>query len=534
VFFSAFLIAVIVASAALNSATAAVSSVQETSPLERSNPAPALTIATSLHYEINGSLYAWVNLTGHALITTNLAGYETINVTIRQLYLGFRVWLTCADINVNSTTGQGTANVTIGARVVGKVNIYLQVGSQTETILNSVDKSSTTTLNASLFVPWGTTNNFILPMPSFAPEQTDNSTADPSPVSIEITNENITSDSILSSTVRHVQFKFDDWLLKRVNDTINDLWGRTSNATTDNPQSEAMKVIPPPYPITTIGRIDLWKGNATTTEGKQVDNLLLMAGTVVNLVIGWDWVRTYDATGIYQGTAYNAHIILDLHANLGILYTLSVTTDYFRHKSWGDAEIATFDVQVPENATLRWRKIGVIVYYGSPALDCDVTGGESQGYWAEPDGQHKLFFVDHGWDGTPDFATNGTVEVPIGHPTPTVSGSSPKFTVQLDKTAGGWIYFSVRLPSGTSESNVTVTRSDGVTVNATQYWITNKYLYVCDDPTYTYTVEIAGAGGGISLTTILIVGGAALALVAILAVVLMRKKGGKPNSVSIK
>jgi hypothetical protein len=195
-----------------------------------------------------------------------------------------------------------------------------------------------------------------------------------------------------------------------------------------------------------------------------------------------------------------------------------------------------FTILVPENATLVRRKVGVIFYYNtgsSTASGIDVTGGKSWGN-KTVDGQ-VLFFVDYGWTGVPDFATNGTGQpATISNDTSTVSGTGYTRTVTIgNKSAGSWIYFNLDVTGYTVKS---ITRSDGTTLNVTQYWayndsLGNKMLYVCDDPAYSYNVQFVGSSGP-SMTILL--GAAVIVVIAMLGVVVYLRRRSGSSGVSVK
>jgi hypothetical protein len=175
------------------------------------------------------------------------------------------------------------------------------------------------------------------------------------------------------------------------------------------------------------------------------------------------------------------------------------------------------------------RNVTVIVYFGSPAHGIDVTAGGQRGNTTAGGG--TLFFVDYGWDGVPDFETDGGSMTQLGNATGTVTGTGTSRTVTITKGSGTWVYFNLDI---TGYGIKDVKRNDGVTLNATQYWVNNGVLYVCDDPAYSYTVElIGGAGGGLSTGTLLLVGGAAAVIVIVALVVVMRRRSGS-SGVSVK
>jgi hypothetical protein len=192
----------------------------------------------------------------------------------------------------------------------------------------------------------------------------------------------------------------------------------------------------------------------------------------------------------------------------------------------------TLTVLVPQNATLVRKNVTVIVYYGSPPHGCDVTGGASRGNFTV--GGQVLFFVDYGWNGTPDFLTNGTTADQLTNAHGTVTGSGNTRTVTLSK-GGSWIYFDLDISGYTVKD---VKRNDGVTLNVTQYWTYNgttgnKMLYVVDDPAYQYTVELIGGPGG-GLTTTLLLGIGVVAVIAVLALVVLVRRRSSSSGVSVK
>jgi len=542
VFLAAIFIAVLATSATFVSPSIATpySSPAATTSPQRENAPDVLTIPTNnVTYEVNGTFYAWVNVTSFNIVVSasGLPGFNSINITVPEFYIGIRISVGAKNIIFNLTDPENAyvqGDVSVNAEVTGRAKVYFNVTSGPPTSEGSFYHTASRNWTGRWFIPWGTTKNFTMPFPFFDldPELPDSTPANAS-AGIKFTNENLTS-SDTSWTVTHTSWNFSTWLQNKVNSTLNGLAGdaMAQILAAGIPGISMGFTVP-----TSVGMVDLWKANATK-DGTTIPNVLLMAGALVNLLVKYYLVGHGTFTGSIGGTTASVTYDIGVGADFGMFFSLIVASS-LGHQVLSNYEINTFLVQVPENATLTWRKIGVIVYYGSPAHGCDVTGGVAQGT-ASTGGGGTLFFVDYGWDGTPDFAANGTYGaltdyVPIGHPTATVSGTTFPFTVTLDKTPGEWLYFSLPLPSGTNESSIIVKRQDGSTVNSTQYWIQGNVLYVCDDPTYTYTVQlVSGAGLGAGLTTFLIVGAAAVVVVLVLALVFMRRRGGKPTSVAIK
>nr|MDO8099577.1 hypothetical protein [Candidatus Njordarchaeota archaeon] len=543
VFLTAIFIAVLATSVTFVSPSTATpySSPAATTSPQRENAPIGLTIPTNnVTYEVNGTFYAWVNVTSFEIFVnaTNLPGFSSVNITVPEFYIGIRISVGAKNVtfSINSTDPtksyvQGTVDVNV--QVTGRAKVYFNVTSGPPTFDSSFTNTASGSWTGKWFIPWGTTKNFTMPFPFFDldPSAPNATTAD-ADAGIKFTNANLTS-SDTSWTVTHTQWDFSAWLRNKVNSTLNGLAGEAMQQilAAGIPGISMGFTVP-----TSVGMVDLWKANATTPD-TEIPNVLLMASGLINLLVRYYLVGHGTFSGNIGGTIASVTYDINVGADFGMFFSLIVASD-LGHQVLNNYEINTFLVQVPENATLTWRKIGVIVYYGSPAHDCDVTGGESQGYWSYPDGEHKLFFVDYGWDGTPDFATNGSAQVAIGHPTATITGTTFPFTVQLDKSASGWIYFSLQLPSGTSESDITVKRTDGATtttVNSTQYWIdpNSHILYVCDDPTYRYTVELIG-GAGTSLLTMMVLAGAIAVVVFAVALVVLKRRGAKPTNVSIK
>jgi len=521
ILFAVVIIALLATSAAVSIAPATPSSLERSTTPQQSK-APVITIPATMKYEINGTLLAWIDLSGYALLNTNINQFKSLNITIREFYIGIKVTVSCTNITVDSITGVGSATVNVTARLVGRMNIYVNLnGTQVTTFIDNVDEYDSLAWNAKWFVPWGDTKNFTAPIPVIGPEQANSSTANPDPLKIVFTSANVTSDSIQYATIRHVQWDFSDWMRNKLQSALDQLWGSVGS------------VIPPEIlsnllggfnVVRSIGKIDLWLANATV-GATPVRNVLLMAGGLINLLVRWSLLGSGSfAASIPHIGSFNVDYDVNLAAEGGLIFALSVTSDYYRtHNLIGDNKINTFTVKVPENGTLTWKKIGVIVYYGSPAHNIEVTGGTSWGYYQYPTGDDKLFFVDYGWDGVPDFATNGTgdpTQINVGNVTGTTH-SGTRWTVNLDK-ATGWIYFDLNVPHGYTVRSIT---KDGSALGTTQYWVENGVLYVCDDPTSSYVIDfVSGAPGGAELTLFIYVGIAAVALIAVAAFVFMRRR----------
>lgn len=520
--FAALFIAIMVMSATYASPAAAI---PQRSSTPNSNLAPALTLVPSLNYTIDGTLIAYVDASGYLLVTTNFQALKSINVTIRQLYLGIKITVSCNKITVDPTTGKGGANVNVTADLTAKVNLYASIGSSNYSKIVGIGKHYTTLLRSTFFVPFGTNKSFTGLFPSFGPEQTDSSTAKADPLQIHFANNNVTSDGIQYSTIRHTQWDFSKWMEQKVNSTLNSIWGNVaSNVSTVIPGIQGGFNV-----VTSVGRVDIWKGNGTDVNSNPVNDILLAASALINLLVKFSVVGqgTFSFTAL--GQSYSANYNLNFHATFGLYFALTVTTEYFStHNLLGNNEINTFTIIVPENATLVKRNVTVIVYFGSPAHGIDVTAGGQRGNTTA--GGARLFFVDYGWDGTPDFATDGTNMIPLSNATGTVSGAGTTRTVTITKGTGAWVYFNLDV---TGYGIKDVKRNDGVTLNATQYWTNNGVLYVCDDPAYTYTVDLIGAPtGGLPMTTIIIIG--AIAVVIVLAAIIVLRKRSSSSGVSVK
>jgi hypothetical protein len=402
--------------------------------------------------------------------------------------------------------------------------LYASVGTHSESKIDSVHKHFSDNWTASFFIPYGTNNKtFTGLFPSFGPEQTDSSTAKADPLKINFTNQNVTTGGIQHPTVHHIQWDFSKWMEQKVNNTLNGIWSNfATNASAYIPGLQGGFNV-----VTSVGRVDIWKGNGTDVHSNPVNDILLAASELINLLVKFSIV----GQGTLNLQNYSATYNLNFHATFGLYLALTVTTDYFRtHNILGDNTIKTFLIQVPENATLVWRNVTVIVYFGSPeAHGIDVTAGGQRGNTTAGGGM--LFFVDYGWDGAPDFATDGTSMTQLANATGTVSGTGTTRTVTVTKGAGTWVYFNLDV---TGYGIKDVKRNDGVTLNATQYWVNNGVIYVCDDPAYSYTVElIGGAAGGLSTGTLLLVSGAAAVIVIVALVVVMRRRS-VASGVSVK
>jgi hypothetical protein len=524
IFFAALFIAIMAMSATYASPAAATAN---SSLAPQRNTAPfTLTLPPSMNYTIDGTLIAYVDASGYLLVTTNIPGFESINVTIRELYLGIKITVFCNKIQVNATTGKGGADVNVIADLTGRVNLYASIGNNNVSKIDSINKHHSELLRSSFFVPYGTNKTLTGLFPSFGPEETDSSTASADPLKINFTNQNVTSDGIQYSTVRHIQWDFSTWMEQKVNNTLNGLWS--------NFASDASAYIPGLQGgfnvVTSVGRVDIWKGNGTDVHSNPVNDILLAASELINLLVKFSIVGQGTMNLNVQNHNYSATYNINFHATFGLYFALTVTTDYFRTNNiLGNNTIKTFLIQVPENSTLVWRNVTVIVYFGSPAHRVDVTAGGQRGNTTAGGG--TLFFVDYGWDGVPDFATDGVGMTQLGNATGTVTGTGTSRTVTITKGSGTWVYFNLDI---TGYGIKDVKRDDGVTLNATQYWVNNGMLYVCDDPAYSYTVElIGGAAGGLSTGTLLLVGGAAAVIVIVALVVVMRRRSGTAG-VSVK
>jgi hypothetical protein len=95
--------------------------------------------------------------------------------------------------------------------------------------------------------------------------------------------------------------------------------------------------------------------------------------------------------------------------------------------------------------------------------------------------------------------------------------------------------FKLTVPAGYFVTGVQ--KNDGsttTTVNATQWYTTYGVLYVCDDPAYTYTVNLTSTSGAGGLpTSLILIGAVAVVVVAGALVVLTRRKSSS-KGVSIK
>jgi hypothetical protein len=481
----------------------------------------------SLNYTIDGTLIAYVDASGYLLVTTNIQGLNTINITIRQLYLGIKITVSCSHINVNWTSETGSANVNVTADLVGKVNLYASIGSNNNySKIEAFSKHYSENLNSTFFIPVGTSRTFTGLFPTFGSADTDNSTAQANPLQLRFADNNVTSDGIEYTTIHHTQWDFGNWMQQKVNSTLNDIWGKfASNASKYIPGIQGGFNV-----VTSVGRIDIWKGNGTDTLGAPVYNILLAASALINLLVKFSVVGKGTLNLSIQGTKYTANYNLNFQATFGLYFALTVTTDYFRtHNLLGNNVINTFTITVPENATLVERNVTVIVYFGSPTADAiDVTAGGQRGN-ATYNGA-RLFFIDYGWTGVPTFATDGTNLYQLNNATGTVTGTGTTRIVTVTKASGTWIYFDLDV---TGYGVKDVKRSDGVTLNSTQYWTNNGALYVCDDPAYSYTVDLIGAqSSGFTIQTLLLIAGV-IAVIAIIAVVYIRRRSGS-SGVSVK
>jgi hypothetical protein len=521
VLFAAVFIAMLATTAAYASPAVATSAPQNESAPQRQM---TLSIPGSLLYDVNGTLIAWVNASGHAVISSNIPGLHSYSVTINKLYIGVRISAAVHNINVSTSTGIVTGDIAINARLVIKVDMNLNGTA----ILQDVDQSFSTTWFAELLIPTGTTKNFSIPFPAIESIDPTSGTGSPDPIKIKFTDDNDTWTGT-KYVVNHVQWDFSNWLQNKIQDGLNSVWGKAATAL----QQANIPGIQGGFSVVNcVGKIDLWK-----TSGTSPDNILLMAGGFINLLIDFSVVGNGHLSFSAGGNTYTVNYDINFFAEFGLYLGLAVTSDWqFRTaEAGGDWSLNEYVVQVPENATLVWKKVGVIVYYGSYATQVDVTGGASQG--STHFGGSTMFFVDYGWDGVPDFATNGTGQpVHLPDETGTTSGSGTSRTVNLStkNSTGTWIYFELDV---TGYAVVDVKRNDGVTLNATQYWVFtdglgNGMLYVCDDPAYSYTVELTPlTAGGLPMSLLLI---GAVAVVAVVAGLLVLTRRKSSSSVSIK
>jgi hypothetical protein len=484
-----------------------------------------LAIPSSLTYDVNGTLIAWINVTGHAVITSNFPGVSYFNFTIKQLYAMARLSAELSNIIINTSTGVVTGTLDVNARVVVKIEVYVNSTIPTTYFL---DHMVTEHWPVRWMIPWGSTRNFTIPWASFSLDPTAPGSTAAATVPIRFVDANKTMWST-DYTVDHVQWDFSSWLRNKIQSGLNEVWGKVlgvlQNANIPGFQG-GFNV------VRCKGQVDVWK-----TSGTSPDNVLLMASGVIDLLIDFSVVGNGHVSFTYNYNSYTLNYDVNFFAEFGLYFALAVTSNWqvLTADSGGHYSYNEFTVQVPDNATLVWRKVGVIVYYGTPAHGIGVTGGTSWGN--STFGGRTLFFVDYGWDGVPDFATNGTGQpAHLPDETGTTSGSGTTRTVNLKTkgTTGTWIYFKL---DTTGYAVNSVKRSDGVTLNATQYWVFtdglgNGMLYVCDDPAYSYTVELTPlTAGGLPMSLLLI---GAVAVVAVVAGLLVLTRRKSSSSVSIK
>jgi hypothetical protein len=522
VLFAALFIVVLSTTAAYASPATATAN-PEISSAPRQNGAPGLTIPSSLTYDVNGTLIAWVNATGHAVITSNYPGFSSFNFTIEQLYAMARISAELSNININTSTGIVNGNIDINARVVVKIVVYINSTSPTSFFY---DHTASSSWPVKWVLPWGDTKNFTIPWAAFSIDPTNpgSTTADTVPIRFVDANKTMFSTSY---TVEHRQWDFSTWLQNKIQTGLNDVWGKVLGAL----QNANIPGFQGGFNVVRCkGQVDVWK-----TNGTNPDHALLMASGVIDLLIDFSMVGHGTVSFSYLGHAYTLHYDINVFVEFGLYFSLTVTSNWqvVTAQTGGHYSYNDVLVQVPINATLVWRKVGVIVYYGSPAHGISVTGGTSWGNTTY--GGQVLFFVDYGWDGTPDFATNGTGQ-PLHLPdlVGSVTGSGTTRTVTLTKGSGSWGYFNL---DTSGYAIVSVKRSDGVTLNASQYWqyqdlIGNRMLYVCDDPAYSYTIEMTPLTtlGGLPMPLLIV---AALAVVVVVAGLLVLRSR-KASSVSIK
>ena len=525
VLFAALFIAILATTTAYASPATATANPESSSSPQR-NMGPGLTIPSSLTYDVNGTLIAWINATGHAVITSNFPGFSSYNLTIKQIYVMARLSAGLSNIVINSSLGTVSGDLDINARIVVKISVYL---NKTTPDTFSVDKIVTAQMPVRSFIPWGSTKNYSIPWPSFSLDPTHPNGTDAANVPIRFVDANKTMWST-QYAVDHMQWDFSAWLRNKIQGTLNDVWGKALGAL----QNANIPGFQGGFNVVRCkGQVDVWK-----TSGTNPDNVLLMAGGVIDLLIDFSVVGNGHVSFGSGGHTYTVNYDINFFVEFGLYFSLAVTSDWQIATSQNGGNYTYNDVlvQIPINATLTWRKIGVIVYYGSPAHGIGVTGGTSWGNTTY--GGQTLFFVDYGWDGTPDFATNGTgqpVHLPDDTGTATGTGASRTVTLKTKGTAGSWVYFKL---DTTGYAIASIKRSDDVTLNATQYWIYqdeigNRMLYVCDDPAYSYTVELTPLTtvGGLPMP-ILIIG--ALAVVVVVAGLLALTRRKSSSKVSIK
>jgi hypothetical protein len=368
----------------------------------------------------------------------------------------------------------------------------------------------------------------MIPFPTFTMDPTAG-TGSPDPLNVNFDTTHNSSWLGTQYTVNHRVWDFSAWLKTRVQSGLDEVWGKV------------MAHVPQSIPglqggfnvVKAVGRVELWKTSGTTP-----DNILLAASGIIDLLIDWSLVGHGSATISPSGHTYTLTYDVHFAAEIGLQLALLVNSNWQVETaaSGGNYTMNTLTVLVPQNATLVRKNVTVIVYFGSPAHGCDVTGGVSRGNSTV--GGQVLFFVDYGWDGTPDFRTDGTTasQLPNAHGTATGSGNTR--TVSLNKATGDWIYFNLDISGYTVKD---VKRNDGVTLNGTQYWAYNgslgsSMLYVVDDPAYQYTVELIGGStgglGGLGTSTIIIIG--AVAVIAVLALVFIVRRRSGSSGVSVK
>ncbi|WXG43632.1 MAG: hypothetical protein WED04_06270 [Promethearchaeati archaeon SRVP18_Atabeyarchaeia-1] len=520
--FAALFIAILATTAAFASPATATSTQQNEAAPQRQM---AMTIPGSLLYDVNGTLMAWINASGHVIITTNIAGFHSYSINVNKLYIGAKISVAAHDINVSTSTGIVTATIAVNAMLVIDVNI--DVNGTANVFYNKWNSS--TSWDAKWLIPTGTTKNFSIPFPAIESVDPVTHTGSANPLTIKFTDANDTWTGT-NYVVNHVQWDFSAWLRNRIQGALNSVWSKVSTALQDLniPGIQGGFNV-----VKCVGKIDVWK-----TSGTSPDNILLMAGGFIDLVVdfavvGHGGISGYsDALHMYVNIQYDINVF----AELGLYLGLAVTSNWEvkTADSGGQWSLNTYEIQVPENATIVWKKVGVIVYYGSYAHQIDVTGGGAQG--STHFGGSTMFFVDYGWDGVPDFATNGTGEPDqlVDH-TGAVTGTGGIRNVTLSKVSlGDWVYFKLAVPDGYTVKAVWKVDSGTRTpVNATQYWSATGVLYVCDDPAYTYTVELSPLTSPSGLPTMLLIVSALGAIIVVAGLMFMRKRSGS-KAVSIK